>query len=73
MTEEDEEFERIEKESGWRKRQVEEIKRINDAFDREYDNFKRNQVLEEVAEHFDKMNLGDTSASFAIFIRGLKR
>jgi hypothetical protein len=29
--------------------------------------------LEEVAREFEKMNIGDTAASFAIFIRGLKR
>lgn len=36
--------------------------------------YKRNDVLEEVAKEFDKMkNFGDTSASFAIFVRGMKR
>ena len=34
----------------------------------------RNDVLEEVAKEFDAMkNFGDTSASFAVFVRGLKR
>lgn len=33
----------------------------------------RNQVLEEVAKEFDKMPFGDTSASFAIFVRNMKR
>lgn len=33
----------------------------------------RNEVLEEVAKEFDKMPFGDTSASFAIFVRNLKR
>jgi hypothetical protein len=34
----------------------------------------RNDVLEEVAQEFDKMkNGGDTTASFAIFVRGMKR
>lgn len=33
----------------------------------------RNDVLEEVAKEFDKMKaFGDTSASFAIFVRGMK-
>jgi hypothetical protein len=32
----------------------------------------RNQVLEEVAKEFDKMPFGDTSASFAIFVRNMK-
>ncbi len=35
---------------------------------------QRNDVLEEVAQEFDKMkNGGDTTASFAIFVRGMKR
>ena len=29
--------------------------------------------LEEVAKEFDKMPFGDTSASFAIFVREMKR
>lgn len=33
----------------------------------------RNEVLEEVAKEFDKMPFGDTSASFAIFVRNMKR
>ena len=34
----------------------------------------RNDVLEEVAIEFDKMKVfGDTAASFAIFVRGMKR
>lgn len=32
----------------------------------------RNDVLEEVAQAFDKMPFGDTSASFAIFVRNMK-
>ena len=35
---------------------------------------ERNEVLEEVAKEFDKMrSLGDTAASFAAFVRGMKR
>ena len=34
----------------------------------------RNDVLEEVALEFDKMkNFGDTSASFAVFVRSMKK
>ena len=34
----------------------------------------RNDVLEEVALEFDKMtNFGDTAASFAVFVRGMKQ
>jgi hypothetical protein len=35
--------------------------------------YMRNDVLEEVAKEFDKMtSLGDTSASFARFVRDMK-
>jgi uncharacterized surface protein with fasciclin (FAS1) repeats len=35
---------------------------------------ERNAVLEEVAAEFDNMKVfGDTAASFAIFVRGMKR
>jgi len=78
MTEEDEEFERIEREQ---KRIIEtqqalreEMRLANKYFDLAYDNFKRNQVLEEVAQEFDKLkNFGDTSQSFAAFVRGMKK
>ncbi len=34
----------------------------------------RNAVLEEVAVEFDKMKVfGDTAASFAMFVRGMKK
>jgi hypothetical protein len=49
--------------SGWRKRQVNEV----------YEKI-RSDTLEEVAQEFDKMKaFGDTSASFAVFVRGMKR
>ena len=49
--------------SGWRKRQVNEV----------YEKI-RNDTLEEVAIEIAKMkNGGDTSASFAAFVRGMKR
>ena len=70
---------------GWRKRQI-EMKQFNDAFDEEYIKYRdafpkekfimpvdRNDVLEEVAKEFDKMPFGDTVASFAAFVRGMKR
>lgn len=35
---------------------------------------QRNHVLDEVAAEFDKMtSLGDTAASFAVFVRNMKR
>jgi hypothetical protein len=42
---------------------------------REYVPFvDRNEVLEEVAKEFDKMKVfGDTAASFAIFVRNMKK
>jgi hypothetical protein len=64
-TEEDDEFKRIEMESGWRKRQVATIIQVPDLY--------RNYILEEVAQEFDKMKFGDTSVSFAIFVRNMKR
>jgi hypothetical protein len=34
----------------------------------------RNNTLEEVAQEFDKMkNGGDTTASFAVYVRSMKR
>ena len=39
---------------------------------RDYTNI-RNQVLEEVAQEFEKMkNGGDTTASFAVYVRNMK-
>jgi len=49
--------------SGWRKRQISNRDTTN----------IRNATLEEVAKEFDKMkNGGDTTASFAAFVRGMK-
>ena len=45
------------------------------AMNKEY-NYKRNirnETLEEVAQEFEKMPFGDTSASFAVFVRSMKR
>jgi len=67
MTAEDKEFQRIEREqaSGWRKQHIEQRKELDPY---------RNQVLEEVALQFDMMPaLGDTAASFACFVRRMKR
>jgi len=69
-TPEDEAFEEIERAQGWRKRQIENLKpKTADEFYAEL----RNNVLEEVAVEFDKMTSGgDTTASFALFVRGMK-
>jgi len=57
-----------EKALGWRKRQM--IQRQLDPITSKI----RNDTLEEVALEFDKMrNGGDTTASFAAYVRGLKR
>jgi hypothetical protein len=49
--------------SGWRKRQISNREATN----------VRNATLEEVAQEFDKMkSLGDTAASFAAYVRGMK-
>lgn len=49
--------------------------KCRDAFPKDYVMpVTRNEVLEEVAEEFDKMTaLGDTAASFAAFVRRMKR
>jgi hypothetical protein len=72
---EDEAFEDIERAQGWRKRQIAD-KQINADFDREYDIYKRNEVLEEVAQAIEKFHGAfgpDTVASFAAYVRGLKK
>jgi len=53
---------------GWRKRQM--IKaQINEVSEK-----IRNDTLEEVAKEFEAMkNGGDTTASFAVFVREMKR
>ena len=66
-TEEDDEFDRIQHENEMRNGQP-----------YHYDIFvsvsQRNTVLEEVAKEFDKMTaLGDTAASFAIYVRNMKK
>ena len=49
---------------------LQKVSRIGEEIEQAH----RNEVLEEVAKEFDKMkNFGDTSASFAIFVRGMKR
>ena len=60
-----------EKAMGWRKRQMVEaqVNEVNEVYEK-----IRNNTLEEVAQEFDKMkSFGDTSASFAVYVRGMKR
>ena len=66
QTAEDDEFERIEHENQMKSGQPY-------IFDVYVSPSQRNQVLEEVAREFDKMHaLGDTAASFACYVRGMK-
>jgi hypothetical protein len=66
-TDEDDEFERIAHEAEMKRGQPYH-------YDVYVSPSQRNQVLEEVAKEFDKMqNGGDTTASFAIYVRGMKK
>ena len=64
MTEEDEAF-----------KELEERIKYRDVFPKKDYNLPvdRNDVLEEVAKEFEKMPFGDTAASFAVFVRSMKR
>jgi hypothetical protein len=56
-----------EKAMSWRKRQMVQADLSRDGIN------LRNQVLEEVAQEFDKMHaFGDTAASFAVYVRNMK-
>ena len=78
-TPEDEEFERIEREQQRIKETQEalreEMRLANKYFDLAYDNYKRNEVLEEVAQEIEKFKGfgGDTISSFTVYIRNMKR
>jgi hypothetical protein len=64
-TDEDDEFERIEHENQMRKQRM---------FEHTFHQVVRNQTLEEVAKEFEAMkNGGDTTAGFAIYVRGMKK
>ena len=80
MTNEDEEFSRIEREATIRKRDDDDDIQdyVETAKDRmfaiTFQQVVRNQTLEEVAREFDKMkSLGDTAASFAVYVRNMKK
>jgi len=78
-TPEDEEFERIERDQKrimeTQQALREELAHASKAFDVAYENYKRNEVLEEVAQEIEKFKgFGeDTIASFTIHIRNMKR
>ena len=76
-TDEDDEFERIARENA-----LHEVYKLGQEIEESgqpylYDVFvsisQRNTVLEEVAKEFDKMPFGDTAASFACFVRNMKK
>ena len=82
MNEEDEAFEELalkqgqwHHESGWRKKQIAHMD--VHSHPAEFVHLHRNDTLEEVARELDtKFNLPfgmDTVASFAVFVRGMKR
>jgi hypothetical protein len=65
-TDEDDEFSRIEHENEMKSGQPYVFTYVSPS--------QRNTVLEEVAKEFDSMKaFGDTSASFAAFVRGMKQ
>ena len=65
-TDEDDEFERIERENTMKGQPY--------HYDVYVSPSQRNTVLEEVAKEFDAMkNGGDTTAGFAIYVRGMKK
>ena len=47
---------------------------VSNNFAQTFKQVVRNETLEEVAREFEKMkSFGDTSASFAVFVRSMKR
>lgn len=73
MNEEDEAFDAIDKAQGWRKRQI--CDKVDVDID-PYTSKVRNDTIEEVARAVEKFRGAfgnDTTSSFAIYIRGMKR
>ena len=67
-SEEDDEFDRIAHENAMKSGQPYHFDELFVSVS------QRNHVLEEVAKEFDKMtSLGDTAASFACFVRDMKK
>lgn len=72
-SEEDEAFNEVEKHSNLGKQILRDLGQPY-YYDVYVSPSQRNAVLEEVAKEFDAMkNGGDTSASFAVFVREMKR
>jgi hypothetical protein len=73
-SEEDEAFNDVEKHSNLGKQILRGIEGQPYHYDVFVSPSQRNTVLEEVAKEFDAMKpFGDTAASFAAFVRGMKR
>ena len=73
-SEEDEAFNEVEKQSNLGKQILRNLEGQPYLYDTYVSPSQRNQVLEEVAKEFDKMvSLGDTAASFAVYVRGMKK
>ena len=72
--EEDEAFNEVEKHSNLGKEILRNIEGQPYHYDVYVSPSQRNQVLEEVAKEFDGMKpFGDTAASFAAFVRNMKK
>ena len=72
-SEEDEAFNEVEKQSNLGKQILRNLEGQPYLYDTYVSPSQRNAVLEEVAKEFDKMvSLGDTAASFAVFVRNMK-
>jgi hypothetical protein len=70
--EEDEAFNDVEKHSNLGKQILRDLGQPY-HFDTYVSPSQRNAVLEEVAQAFDKMPFGDTAASFARYVRDMKK
>ena len=73
---EDEAFNEIERQAKQRKESVKvALREAETAFDEQYSIWKRNQVIEEVAQHIEKLKgFGqDTISSLTIYIRSMKK
>jgi hypothetical protein len=73
-SEEDEAFNEVERHSNLGKQILRDIEGQPYLYDTYVSPSQRNTVLEEVAKEFEKMTaFGDTAASFAVFVRNMKK
>jgi hypothetical protein len=73
-SEEDEAFNEVEKHSNLGKQILRSIEGQPYLYDTYVSPSQRNTVLEEVAKEFDAMTaFGDTAASFAVYVRNMKK